>query len=94
MGYKSPGIQFISGKKLEIQKKLTKPNSTADLERLNNSKSTANPGRSDHALTCGKTNGRMESNKPVRESKHIHLQSPHTHAQTYVHTLKWTVKGH
>ena len=44
MGYKSPGIQFISGKKLEIQKKLTKPNSTADLERLNNPKINSRSG--------------------------------------------------
>ena len=32
-----------------------------------------------------------ELNRTVRESKRIHLQSPHTHTHTLTQTLKWTV---
>ena len=42
----------------------------------------------------GKRTWGWRANRPVRESNHIHLQSPHTHAHTLTQTLKWTVKGH
>ena len=59
-----------------------------------NQSTTANPVRSDHALTCGKTNGKGELTRTVRESRHIQLQSPHTHAHTLTQTRKMESIGH
>ena len=44
MKYKNPEVQPIGDGQLEIQRKLTKPNSTADLKRLNNPKINSKSG--------------------------------------------------
>ena len=43
MRYKNPEVQPTGDGQLEIQRKLTKPNSTVDPEGSNNPKPTANP---------------------------------------------------
>ena len=44
MRYKNPEVQPMGDRQLEIQRKLTKPNSTADPEGSNNPKTNSKSG--------------------------------------------------
>ena len=85
MRYENPEVQPMGDRQPEIQRKLTKPNSTADPEGSNNPKSTANPvkkrPRTDlwgNECEDGELKGRFGRAITFTYNRHIHTRI-HSH---------------